>query len=111
MLGQTITHLEGFGGSVGNLKAMLQLTTFSPLSVHQLFKPDDDVPPSGEFQLLLRYRYMLMKYTQTYGVKAAYFGEPIIRPLFAHWPSDENTYGEVNNTYMYGPNFKIVMEK
>lgn len=52
---------------------------------------------------LVRYKYMLIKYTQTLLFRQAYKGDPLIHPLFMDFDDDTAFNNEVvKNQYMYG---------
>ena len=53
---------------------------------------------------LVRYKYMMIKYTQTLLFKQAKFGDPLIHPLFFDFYDDAATYSSslIKNQYMYG---------
>jgi len=51
----------------------------------------------------MRARLSFNEYTRTWVQNSANNGDPLIAPLFYHFPGDEKTYDLTSKQFMYGP--------
>lgn len=65
------------------------IQTFSPLACHQWTNPDPKSVAELHAGSLMRYKYMMIKYTQTQLFNQAVNGDPFIHPLFIDYHTDE----------------------
>lgn len=79
------------------------IQTFSPLAAHQWLE-DSATPEDMMAGPLVRYKYMLIKYTQTLLFRQTFKGDPLIHPLFFDFYNDPNSFSTdvIKNQYMYG---------
>lgn len=90
----------------------ITLQTFSPLAAHQWKDPSDKNPDDMFAGALLRYKYMLLKYTQTSLYEMAAKGMPFIRPVWIQFYTDPKAYDDrtLHYQYMYGDTFMVTFQ-